>query len=114
MGDIRFIIMGIILVFSAFLILGIFGGNYQASNIETSEFENCFDYSNNKEPIAIDCTDKILGQSIFLGIVIILIILGVISLAKGIRGDWDSRVKPEDMVGPSRDHRIDGNDSGDK
>jgi len=111
MSDIRFIIIGIVLIFSGFVILGIFGDNYQASNIETSEFGNCFEYSNNKEPIPIDCSEKILGQTIFFGMIVILIAGGVISLVKGIRGDWDNRVKPEDMVGPSRDKHGDGNDS---
>jgi hypothetical protein len=36
MSDIRFIIIGIALVFSGFLVLGVFGGNYQSANIETS------------------------------------------------------------------------------
>jgi hypothetical protein len=111
MSDIRFIIIGIVLIFSGFIILGIFGEIYQASNIETSEFQNCFQYSNNKEPIPIDCSDKIIGQTIFFGIIIILIAAGIISLVKGVRGDWDNKVKPEDKVGPSRDKRVDGNNS---
>jgi uncharacterized membrane protein len=107
MSDVRFIMVGIVLVFLGFLILGVFGGNYNTSNIETSEFGNCFDYSNSEKPIPIDCSEKMQGQIIFFGIIIILIAIGVISLVKGVRGDWDSRVKPEDMVGPSRDNHID-------
>jgi hypothetical protein len=30
-----------------------------------------------------------------------LIICGIASLVKGIKGRWDQDVKPEDMVGPS-------------
>ena len=101
MSDIRFVILGIGLIFSGFIILGLFGSNYQASNIESSEFGNCFDYSN-EEPIPIDCSEKSSQQTAFFGIVIALIALGVISLIKGMRGDWDNKVKPEDMVGPSR------------
>ena len=111
MSDIRFIIVGIVLVFSGFIIIGVFGENYQASNVETSEFEKCFDYSNNEEPIEIDCSDKILGQTIFLGIVFVIIGLGIVSWIKGIKGDWDSKVKPEDMVGPGRDSYRDENNS---
>jgi hypothetical protein len=44
MSDIRFIIIGIGLVFAGFLVLGIFGEDYQTVTIETSEFENCFEY----------------------------------------------------------------------
>ena len=41
----------------------------QASNIETSEFEKCYDYSDTQEPVEIDCSEKILGQTILLGMV---------------------------------------------
>jgi hypothetical protein len=103
--------VGVGLVFSGFLILGIFGENYQSANIETSEFENCFKYSEDNEPISIDCSEKMFSQNIFFVLVIGLIALGIIALIKGIRGDWDSKVKPEDMVGPSKDNSNDGKDS---
>lgn len=111
MSDIRFIMIGVGLIFSGFLILGIFGENFQTSNIETNEFGNCFKYSEGQEPIPVDCSEKIFEQNTFFGLVIALIVGGVISLIKGMRGDWDNKVKPEDMVGPSRDDRMDGTDS---
>jgi hypothetical protein len=107
MSDIRFVILGVALVFVGFLVLGIFGENYQSANIETSEFENCFEYSEDSEPILIDCSEKKFSQNIFFGIVLVLIVIGIISLIKGVRGDWDSKVKPEDMVGPGGDNRDD-------
>jgi len=111
MSDIRFIIIGILLIFSGFLVLGIFGENYQASSIEANEFETCLEFSDDKEPIPIDCSEKMLGQNTFFGLVIALIAGGMLALVKGVRGNWDSKVKPEDMVGPSRDNRMDGNGS---
>ena len=111
MSDIRFIILGVALVFSGFLVLGIFGENFQSSNIESSEFENCFDYSEDREPISIECSAKMFEQNVFFGLVMALIAGGIIALVKGAKGDWDSRVKPQDMVGPSKDNHMDGNDS---
>ena len=99
------------MIFFGFIVLGIFGDNYQASSIETNEFGNCFEYSEDREPIPVDCDSKVMDQSIFFGIVIALIIAGIIALVKGVRGDWDNKVKPEDMVGPGRDNRSDGNNS---
>jgi len=111
MSDIRFIIIGILLIFSGFIVLSIFGENYQTPSIETSEFENCLEFSEDKEPVPIDCSKKMFRHNIFFGLVIALIVGGMLTLLKGVRGDWDSKVKPEDMVGPSRDNRMDGNDS---
>ena len=111
MSDIRFVLIGVAVIFVGFLILGIFGENYQASNIETNEFGNCFEYFEDKEPIPVDCSEKSSEQNLFFGAVIALIVAGIIALIKGVRGDWDSKVKPEDMVGPSRDNRMDGKDS---
>ena len=63
------------------------------------------------EPISIDCSAKMFSQNIFFGFVVALIAGGILALVKGVKGNWDSQVKPEDMVGPSRDNRRDGNDS---
>ena len=114
MSDIRFIMIGAGLVFAGFIILSIFGENFQTANIESEEFGNCFEYSDNQEPIPIECSEKIIDQNIFFGLIISLIIGGAISLIKGLRGDWDSKVKPEDMVGPGRDNRTEGNNSDNK
>ena len=107
MSDIRFIIIGSIVVFSGFVILGIFGENYQTTDIEKNEFGNCFVYFDDKDPVQIDCSKKEFDQNFFFGFFIGLISLGVGLLIKGMRGNWDSKVKPEDMVGPKRDNRSD-------
>jgi hypothetical protein len=110
MSDIRFVILGAVIIFAGFLVLGIFGENYQTSNIESDEFGTCFEYSEENEPVPIDCSAKTFDQNVFFGIVIAIIVAGIVALVKGVRGDWDSKVKPEDMVGPSRDNRMDGKD----
>ena len=99
MSDTRFTIIGVALIFAGFLIFGIFGGNYQTSNIEMAEFENCYEYSEDKEPVPINCSYKIFDQTVFFAIVGGLIGAGVIALIKGVKGKWDNEVKPEDMVG---------------
>jgi len=96
----RFVIIGIGLIFAGFLILGGFGQNYQAATLESNEFGTCYEYSDNLPPVEINCSFKIFDQTLFFGIVISFIGAGVISLIKGARGNWDSKVKPEDMVGP--------------
>ncbi|MCE9617117.1 MAG: hypothetical protein K8Q88_01980 [Nitrosarchaeum sp.] len=99
----RYIIIGIVVIFSGFLILGVFGHDYQIANIEASEFDECYKYYDDKEPIIVNCSSKIFDQTLFFAIVIVLIVSGVISLIKGIKGKWDNEVRPEDMVGPGGD-----------
>lgn len=94
------------LVFSGFLILGVFGHDYQIANIEASEFGKCYQYYDDKEPVEINCSSKIIDQALFFTIVAVLIVGGIISLIKGIKGNWDNEVKSKDMVGPGGDKNL--------
>jgi len=111
MSDMRFIIIGIVLIFVGFLILGVFGHNYQAATFESNEFGTCYEYSEDLPPVKIDCSFKILDQTVFLGIVLGFIGAGIIALIKGVKGDWDNKVKPEDMVGPGGKQNENSDDS---
>ncbi|HET9009828.1 MAG TPA: hypothetical protein VFN17_06880 [Nitrosarchaeum sp.] len=106
MSDMRYIIIGIVIIFSGFLILGVFGNNYQIASIEASEFDKCYQYYENKEPVEINCSSKIFEQTLFFVVVLVLIVGGIISLIKGVKGKWDNDVKPEDMVGPGGDKNL--------
>ena len=111
MSDMRFIIAGIILTFVGFLILGVFGHNFQAATLESNEFGTCYEYYDDSPPVEINCSYKIFDQTVFFGMVLGLIAAGIISLIKGVRGDWDNRVKPEDMVGPGNNQNNNSDDS---
>ncbi|MFQ5475662.1 MAG: hypothetical protein ACE5DT_01360 [Nitrosopumilus sp.] len=106
----RFILIGIALTFVGFIILGVFGQDYQAATLESNEFGTCYEYSDDRTPIEINCSFKILDQTVFFVLIIGFIGAGIIALVKGVKGDWDSRVKPEDAVGPGRKE----NDDSDK
>ena len=99
--------IGIVLIFAGFIILGIFGENYQAATLESNEFGTCYEYSEKEAPIEINCSFKILDQTVFFVLVIGFIGAGIIALIKGSRGDWDSKVKSEDMVGPGNEQNDD-------
>ena len=102
----RYIIIGMGLIFSGFLILGVFGHDYQIANIEASEFDECYEYYYDKEPVTVNCSSKIFNQTLFFAIVIVLIVSGIITLIKGVKGKWDNDVKSEDMVGPGGDKNL--------
>ncbi len=106
MSDMRYIIIGIVFIFSGFLILGVFGHDYQIANIEASEFGECYEHYDDKEPVIVNCSSKIFDQTLFFAIVVALIGSGIISLIKGVKGKWDNDVRSEDMVGPGGDKNL--------
>ena len=59
MGDIRFTMIGVALVFAGFITLGVFGGEYQSGSIEAEEFDTCYRYSDDAEPVKVSCAAKI-------------------------------------------------------
>ena len=59
-------------------------------------FKNLF---SNKENLK----KTLISIGVFFGLVLAFIISGIISLIKGVKGDWDSKIKPEDVVGPGKE-----------
>lgn len=98
----RFIIIGVILIFVGFIILGAFGHEYQTAAIESNEFGTCYEYFEDSPPVETNCSFKLFDQTIFFVLIIVFIGSGIIALVKGIRGNWDNKINPEDMVGPNR------------
>ncbi len=106
MSDTRFIILGVGLIFAGFLVLGIFGEQYYEASVEASEFGDCYEYFEDKPPVPVKCSSKVFDQSLFFGFVLGLVGSGVIALVKGARGDWDQRLRPEDMLGPGGEDNV--------
>ena len=113
MSDTRFIIIGIALIFSGFIVVGVFGGELYNASIQEEEFGDCYEYFENKPPVPIDCDAKLLNKSAISGLTLGLIAIGVLALIKGVKGSWDQKVKPEDMVGPGgeKPDKSDSNES---
>ena len=112
MSDTRFIILGVGLIFAGIIVLTVFGAHVDEITLQ-EEFRECYEYHADAPPIEIDCDIAFQNKLIIFTIVVLLIICGIVSLVKGIRGGWDQDVKPEDMVGPnsSFDTRDGPNDS---
>ena len=111
-SDTRFIILGIGLIFSGIIFLSVFGS--QSTEISLQEgFSKCFEYHDDSPPTEIDCDNAAENKVIIFAITTLLIVCGIISLVKGMKGRWDQDVKPEDMVGPgsSFDTRDESDDS---
>ena len=111
-SDTRFIILGIGLIFSGIIFLSVFGS--QSKEIALQEgFSKCFEYHDDSPPTEIDCDVASENKMITFAITTLLIVCGIVSLVKGVKGGWDQNVKPEDMVGPgsSFDTRDESDDS---
>lgn len=99
-SDTRLTIAGIGLVFAGFIVLGVFGGQYAGPSIEAEQFGDCHLYSDDAPPVKVPCEDAVGSQTAFFALVVGLIAAGIAALALGVRGRWDQKVRPEDMVGP--------------
>ena len=100
MSDTRFIILGVGLIFAGIIVLTVFGDQIDEITLQ-EEFRECYEYHADAPPTEIDCDIIFQNKMIIFAIVTLLIICGIVSLVKGIRGRWDQDVKPEDMVGPN-------------
>jgi len=110
-SDTRFTMLGIGLIFAGFIILGIFGTQYFDATIQAEEFDDCYDYFDDRPPVPVDCDVKLQGKIMFSVLVLALVGAGIASLIKGVKGKWDQDVKPEDMVGPGNPSNTGSDDS---
>ena len=112
MSDTRFIILGVGLIFAGIIVLTVFGAQFNEITMQ-EEFHVCYEYHADTPPTEIDCNIASQNKIVIFAIVVLLIACGIVSLIKGIKGEWDQNVKPEDMVGPSNsfDTRDGPNDS---
>ena len=100
MSDIRFIMIGVVVITIGFIVLGVYGEQFTEITVQTNEFSDCYEYHEERPAIQIDCDKQIQQKNILFGIVIGILTGGGLALVKGIKGKWDQDVKPEEMVGP--------------
>jgi len=113
MSDIRFVMIGVAVLSVGFIVMALFGTQYQDITVQTKEFSECYDYADGDVPVKVDCEEKLQSRNVMFAIVIGILSIGGIALAKGIRGTWDNDVKPEEMLGPGGDKNITDDDKKD-
>jgi len=105
MSDIRFVLIGIIVLSIGFIVMAIFGAQYQDITIQTKEFSECYNYTDENVAIKIDCDEQLQNKNLMFVVVMGILASGGIAIVKGIKGTWDNDVKPEEMLGPGGDKK---------
>ena len=93
-----------------FIVMALFGTQYQDITIHTKEFSECYDYTDENLPVKIDSDEQLQDRNLMFAGVLGILIAGGLALAKGIRGKRDNEVKPEEMVGPGGDKNTSDDD----
>ena len=107
MSDIRFVMIGVVVLSVGFIVMAVFGSQYQDITVQTKEFSECYDYTDENVAVKVDCDEQLQSKNLMFVAVIGILAAGGILLVKGIRGTWDNDVKPEEMLGPGGDKKDD-------
>ncbi|ABK76913.1 hypothetical protein CENSYa_0273 [Cenarchaeum symbiosum A] len=100
MSDMRFILIGVGIVFVGYLLFALFSDQFIGPVVKAEQFEDCLAYFEDRPPEPVPCEAALQGKVAFFVVISAVLGAGGVALIKGMRGDWDRRVKPEDMVGP--------------
>ena len=114
MSDIRFVMIGVAVLSVGFIVMAVFGSQYQDITVQTKEFSECYDYTDENVEVKIDCDEQLQSRNLMFVVVMGILAAGAIALVKGIRGTWDNDVKPEEMLGPGGDKKTPGEDKKDE
>jgi len=107
MSDIRFIMIGVVTITIGFIFLGVYGEEYTEYTVQSKEFSDCYEFEAESQPSQLDCDEVLQNKILFFLAVIGIISGGILALIKGLKGNWDQRVRPEDMVGPGGPNKTD-------
>jgi hypothetical protein len=99
--------IGVVVLSVGFIVMAVFGSQYQDITVQTKEFSECYDYTDENVAVKVDCDEQLQSKNLMFVAVIGILVAGGILLVKGIRGTWDNDVKPEEMLGPGGDKKED-------
>ena len=102
MSDIRLILVGSLIIFAGFYIVGMAGSQYNQISIQKNQFDDCYDYSSGTA-IHVNCAQQEQDALLYLALALGIIGGGAYLIFKGIKGKWDQNVKSDEMVGPKHD-----------
>lgn len=99
LSDIRLIMLGSVVMFGGFYVGSLAGSEYAQMSLQTSQFDECFDYSSGT-PTHVSCAEMGRVTLLYLSLTLALLGGGAYLIFKGIKGRWDQNVKSDEMLGP--------------
>jgi hypothetical protein len=99
--------IGVVVLSVGFIVMAVFGSQYQDITVQTKEFSECYEYTDENVAVKVDCDEQLQSRNLIFVAVIGILAAGGILLVNGIRGTWDNDVKPEEMLGPGGDKKDD-------
>ena len=80
MSDIRFVMIGVGVLSVGFIVMALFGTQYQDITIQTKEFSECYDYTDENLPVKIDCDEQLQDRNLMFAAVLGILIAGGLAL----------------------------------
>jgi hypothetical protein len=65
-----------------FIVMAVFGTQYQDITVQTKEFSECYDYTDENIAVKIDCDEQLQSRNLMFAIVMGILAGGGISLVK--------------------------------
>ena len=84
MSDIRFVMIGVGVLSIGFIVMALFGTQYQDITIQTKEFSECYDYTDENLPVKIDCEKQLQDRYLMFAGIFGILVAGGLALLKGI------------------------------
>ena len=84
MSDIRFVMIGVVVLSVGFIVMAVFGSQYQDITVQTKEFSECYDYTDENVAVKVDCDEQLQSKNLMFVAVIGILVAGGILLVKGI------------------------------
>ena len=64
MSDIRFVMIGVAVLSVGFIVMAVFGSQYQDITVQTKEFSECYDYADENVEVKIDCDEQLQSRNL--------------------------------------------------
>ena len=70
MSDIRFVMIGVAVLSVGFIVMAVFGSQYQDITVQTKDFSVCYYYTYDNLAVKVDCEEQLQDRNLMFAVVI--------------------------------------------